>query len=80
MLLNSARGKLVEEKALLHALDTGIVGQVWFDALWQEPYTGPLTRYPQALLTPHIATYTQQCRLDMESAAVRNLLRDLGIG
>ena len=35
------------KKALLHALDTGIVGQVWFDALWQEPYTGPLTRYPQ---------------------------------
>lgn len=79
-LLNSARGNLVDEKALLHALDTGIVGQVWFDALWQEPYTGPLTQYPQALLTPHIATYTRQCRLEMESAAACNLLRDLGIG
>ncbi len=78
-LLNSARGNLVDEKALLEALDAGIVGQVWFDALWQEPYTGSLTQYPQALLTPHIATYTRQCRLDMESAAVRNLLRDLGI-
>lgn len=78
VLLNSARGKLVDEQALVHALDAGIVAQTWFDALWQEPYTGPLAGYPQALLTPHIATYTRQCRLDMESAAVRNLLRDLG--
>lgn len=78
VLLNSARGKLVDEQALVRALDAGIVAQTWFDALWQEPYTGPLAGYPQALLTPHIATYTRQCRLDMESAAVRNLLRDLG--
>ncbi len=77
-LLNSARGNLVEEQALVKALEDGIVRQVWFDALWKEPYTGLLTKYPQALLTPHIATYTKQCRLDMETAAVRNLLRDLG--
>lgn len=76
-LLNSARGGLVDEAALLRALDAGIVGRVWFDAFWQEPYSGALTHYPQALLTPHTATYTRQCRLDMECAAVRNLLRDL---
>lgn len=79
ILLNSARGNLVDELALIRALDAGIVAQTWFDALWQEPYTGPLTGYSQALLTPHIATYTRQCRLDMESAAVKNLLRDLGV-
>lgn len=78
VLLNSARGKLVDEQALIRALEAGIVAQTWFDALWQEPYAGPLIGYSQALLTPHIATYTRQCRLDMESAAVRNLLRDLG--
>lgn len=78
-LLNSARGELVDEDALLAALDAGKVSGVWFDAFWKEPYTGRLTQYPQALLTPHTATYTRQCRLDMESAAVRNLLRDLEI-
>jgi D-3-phosphoglycerate dehydrogenase len=77
ILLNSARGGLVDEDALVQALDSGKVGAVWFDAFWKEPYTGPLTRYPQALLTPHVATYTRQCRLEMESQAVRNLLRDL---
>ena len=77
VLLNSARGKLVDEQALLQALDSGVVGQVWIDAFWEEPYKGPLTGYSQALLTPHTATYTRQCRLDMESAAVHNLLQDL---
>ncbi len=79
MLLNSARGGLVDEQALIAALDNGTVGGVWFDAFWQEPYAGPLANYPQALLTPHVATYTRQCRLGMESAAVENLLHDLGL-
>ena len=78
-LLNSARGGLVDEQALIAALDNGTVGGVWFDAFWREPYAGPLSDYPQALLTPHVATYTRQCRLGMESAAVENLLRDLGL-
>jgi D-3-phosphoglycerate dehydrogenase len=77
IVLNSARGGLVDESALVAALDSGKVGGVWFDAFWKEPYTGPLTQYPQALLTPHVATYTRQCRLEMESQAVMNLLRDL---
>jgi D-3-phosphoglycerate dehydrogenase len=79
LLLNSARGGLVEESALVAALDSGKVAGLWFDAFTQEPYDGPLTRYPQALLTPHTGTYTRQCRLEMETAAVHNLLRDLGI-
>lgn len=79
VLLNSARGELVDEQALVAALESGRVGGAWFDAFWQEPYTGPLMRFEQVLLTPHVGTYTEQCRLDMESAAVRNLLRDLGV-
>jgi D-3-phosphoglycerate dehydrogenase len=77
VLLNSARGELVDEAALCAALDSGHLRAAWFDVFWQEPYTGPLTRYPQVLLTPHVGTYTAQCRRDMETAAVRNLLRDL---
>ena len=79
LLLNGARGGLVEESSLLAALDSGKVAGVWFDAFWEEPYTGPLTRYEQALLTPHVGTYTERCRLQMETEAVRNLLRDLGL-
>ncbi len=78
LLLNSARGELVDEDALAAALESGKAGGAWFDAFAQEPYTGPLARFEHMLLTPHIATYTRQCRLAMEVEAVENLLRDLG--
>jgi D-3-phosphoglycerate dehydrogenase len=77
IVLNSARGELVDESALVRALENGRVGKAWFDAFWQEPYTGPLARFEQVLLTPHTCTYTRRCRLAMESEAVRNLLADL---
>ncbi len=77
ILLNSARGELVDEAALVSALQSGTVRGAWFDAFCQEPYTGPLCDFDQVLLTPHVGTYTRQCRLGMESAAVENLLRDL---
>jgi D-3-phosphoglycerate dehydrogenase len=79
MILNSARGELVEEEALIRALDSGRVGKAWFDAFWKEPYTGRLQSYPQVLMTPHTCTYTRHCRLHMESEAALNLLRDLGV-
>lgn len=79
LLLNSARGELVDEEALLAALESGTVRGAWFDAFVEEPYSGPLIRYEQVLLTPHTATYTRQCRRAMEAEAVAHLLRDLGI-
>ncbi|MDD2762781.1 MAG: NAD(P)-dependent oxidoreductase [Opitutaceae bacterium] len=77
MVLNSARGELVDEGALVRALESGRVGKAWFDAFWQEPYRGPLLRFPQVLLSPHACTYTRRCRLAMEVEAVKNLLGDL---
>ena len=79
LLLNSARGELVDEGALVAALESGKVAGAWLDAFWEEPYAGRLTEFDRVLLTPHVGTYTKQCRLSMESAAVENLLRDLEI-
>lgn len=78
MVLNSARGGLVDEQALYERLKDGRVSWYWGDALWQEPYHGPLCGCPNAILTPHLSTYTTRCREDMETAAVQNLLEDLG--
>ena len=77
VLLNSARGELVDEKALVEALKDGTVASAWLDTFWEEPYSGPLIQFSQVLLTPHVCTYTRQCRRSMEEGAVRNLLRDL---
>lgn len=79
-LFNSARGTLVNEAALIAALEEGIIAGGWFDAFWEEPYRGPLARYPQMLLTPHIATYSAECRLLMETQAAENLITALTPG
>lgn len=79
VLLNSARAELVSEAALVSSLESGRVSKAWFDAFWQEPYSGPLAKYPQVLMTPHVSTYTRWCRREMETQAARNLVRDLGL-
>lgn len=79
ILLNSARGGLVNEQALFEALKSGKVSAFWGDALWQEPYNGIVSNCDNAILTPHICTYTRSCRESMERQAVENLLRDLGM-
>ena len=79
IILNSARGTLIDEDALVTALDSGKVASIWLDVFLKEPYKGRMIEYDQVLLTPHISTYTIQCRRDMEMAAVKNILRDLEI-
>lgn len=77
VLLNSARGALVDEAALALALENGKVSAYWADVFSEEPYSGILTQCENAILTPHIATYTALCRGEMEMQAAENLIRDL---
>lgn len=76
-ILNAARGELVDESALIDALDSGKVAGAWLDTYVAEPYSGPLCDYLQVILTPHIGSYTAECRVAMETEAVENLLKGL---
>ena len=76
-ILNAARGELIDYGALIAALDAGNIAGVWADAHPQEPYDGPLLEYDQALLTPHIGSYSLEGRIKMEMDAADNLLADL---
>lgn len=78
-LLNSARGGVINEEALYQNLKSGKIAGFWGDALWEEPYKGKICECRNAILTPHICTYTTACREHMEVQAVKNLLKDLGI-
>lgn len=78
-LLNAARGGMVDEDAVLEALKSGKLAGCWLDVFQNEPYSGPLADQPNALLTPHVSSYTSVCREEMEMSAARNLLRDLGL-
>lgn len=76
-LLNVARGKLVNETSLVKALDGKKIAGAWLDCFATEPYQGSLTKYSQVILTPHIGSYTRECRKKMEMDAVSNLLNGL---
>lgn len=74
-LLNCSRGNAIDEEALARALDSGKVAGAWLDCFQEEPYTGPLIKYPQVILTPHAGSYTSSCRTRMEIEAVDNLIK-----
>jgi D-3-phosphoglycerate dehydrogenase len=74
ILVNCARGGLVDEDALLAHLQDGKLAGAYLDTFEKEPYTGPLTSMENVLLTPHMGSYAAECRLRMETEAVENLL------
>jgi len=73
-LLNVARGGLVDEEALVKGLEVGRISGAWIDTFGKEPYSGALCRFPNVILTPHVGSYTLECRKCMETEAVVNLL------
>jgi D-3-phosphoglycerate dehydrogenase / 2-oxoglutarate reductase len=78
LILNAGRGELIDEEALVEALDSGKVAGAWLDVFRKEPYSGPLTERDNVVLTPHVGSYTAECRVEMEREAVENLLAGLG--
>src|SRR5204863_4338072 len=61
-LVNAARGELVDEAALLAALESGAVAGAAIDVFAQEPYSGPLLRAPNVVVTPHLAASTEEAQ------------------
>jgi phosphoglycerate dehydrogenase-like enzyme len=60
-LINVARGRVVNEPALVEALQTKVIAGAAIDCTWQEPLpeSSPLWSYPNLILTPHSAGETQ---------------------
>ncbi len=77
IVVNTARGGLIDEEALRLALVSGRVGAACLDVFEREPYRGPLAELPNVILTSHIGSYAREARNRMEKAAVENLLHAL---
>ncbi len=75
-LLNLARGTLVDEEALLEALDAGHLAGAGIDVFDPEPLPAEsrLRTHPQVLATPHMASGTYEGRRRMETMAVARVL------
>jgi D-3-phosphoglycerate dehydrogenase len=78
LFINTARGKLVDEPALLRALREGRLAGAGLDVFETEPYSGTLCRLPNVITTPHVASFTTESWREMERLAVENLLDELG--
>ena len=74
ILINTARGGLVDEAALYDLLVAGKLGGAYLDVFADEPYSGPLRELPQVLLSPHIGSYAVETRVRMENEAAELLL------
>jgi len=77
ILVNTARGGLVDEEALAAGLTRGRPAGAFIDVFEREPYAGPLGGLENVLLTPHIGSYAVEGRVAMECEAVENLLSAL---
>ena len=61
-IVNAARGELVDEAALIAALESGKVAGAAIDVYVKEPYNGPLLQAPNVVVTPHLAASTEEAQ------------------
>lgn len=73
-LINTARGELVDEAALLEAIQQNFIAGAGLDVFLEEPYSGPLASEDRVICTPHVGSYARDIRIAMEENAVTNLL------
>jgi glyoxylate reductase len=74
VLINTGRGPLVDEKALVAALREGHLGGAGLDVFEFEPTVTPeLKDFDNVTLLPHIGSATAECRMDMALRALTNI-------
>lgn len=79
VLVNTARGGIVDEHALAQALDDGHLYAAGLDVFEREPIAmdNPLLQHPRVVLVPHIGSATTLTRARMVDIAVRNAIAAL---
>jgi D-3-phosphoglycerate dehydrogenase len=83
-IINAARGGLIDESALLNALESGQIAGAALDAFQTEPPDGAsaaLIRHPRVVATPHLGASTYEAQHDVSTRIVRQVLDALrGVG
>jgi D-3-phosphoglycerate dehydrogenase len=77
VLVNTSRGQVIEEAALLQALDSGRVHSAGLDVFEKEPpgpEQHPLLNHPGVIHTPHVAWYSNASIGTLQRTAAQHLL------
>jgi D-3-phosphoglycerate dehydrogenase / 2-oxoglutarate reductase len=76
LLINTARGEVVDEPALVEALRAGRLAGAGLDSFAPEPpmVTNPLWTLANVIVTPHVGGVTEQARREVSLMTVRNVL------
>jgi phosphoglycerate dehydrogenase-like enzyme len=79
ILISAARGAVIDERALVEALEDGHLGGAGLDVYDPEPPAAdnPLFQFEQVVLTPHVASFTEEGRRRMGLTVVDDILRAL---
>jgi hydroxypyruvate reductase len=73
-LINVSRGSVVDQAALVQSLKDKTIAGAALDVFWDEPVVDPeLRRLPNVVLTPHIASATEETRRAMVALTMDNL-------
>jgi len=72
-LINTARGPLVDEKALIEALEKGLIAGAGLDVFEKEPPSreNPLLKFNNVIFTPHSSALSRECVIKVHVAAAQ---------
>ena len=74
-LVNAARGELIDDEALLQALDQDILAGAALDVFAQEPPgETPLVQHPKVIVTPHLGASTQEAQREVAIETAEQVL------
>ena len=81
IIVNTARGAVMDEDALVTALESGRVASCGLDVYEEEPKVHPgLVKNPHVMLVPHMGTYTVETQTAMEAWNISNVRAALETG
>ncbi|WP_141994808.1 C-terminal binding protein [Bacillus sp. B4EP4a] len=79
VIINTARGPIIDEKALSDALEKGVIAGAALDVTENEPVStdSPLLTMDNVIITPHSAWYSEEAMVELRQKAARNIVQVL---